>query len=67
MGRDKLLKVDDSISFRARNKIIRFTVLHDRQFTVVNVGYKTSPSHQNTETASTDTMSPKIEENSIIF
>ena len=33
MGRDKLLKVDDSVSFRAINKIIRFTVLHDRQFT----------------------------------
>ena len=28
-----LLKVDDSVSFRAINKIIRFTVLHDRQFT----------------------------------
>ena len=33
MGRDKLLKVDDSVSFRAINKIIRFTVLRDRQFT----------------------------------
>ena len=48
MGRDKLLKVDDSVSFRAINKIIRFygsTIDNLRGFVV---GLKTSPLHQNT-------------------
>ena len=43
MGRDKLLKVDDSVSFRAINKIIRFTVLHDRQFTSSERGVQNVP------------------------
>jgi hypothetical protein len=38
-----LLKVDDSVSFRAINKIIRFTVLPDKQFTSSRCGVSKRP------------------------